>query len=67
VNLNLKFYMLDVSEWVVRDVGNNGHGNFMAYSTIFLEKLRKTRNTPRITLLWTKNWTQTILNVEQKC
>jgi len=48
-------------------VQNNGHGHFMAYSTIFLEKLRKTRHVLRMTLLWSKNRTQTILNMEQKC
>jgi len=47
--------MLYVSERVGRDVGNNGHGHFMAYPSIFLEKLRKTRNMLRMTVLWTKN------------
>jgi len=51
----LKFYISDVSELLGRDVRNNGHGHFMAYPTIFLEKLRKTRHVLGITVLWTRN------------
>jgi hypothetical protein len=38
-----------------RDVGNNGLGPRIAYPTIFLENLRKTRNMLGITVLWVKN------------